>query len=386
MSTAAADYDSTELELFRDNIRRFASEAIEPHYEQWEKDEMWPRELWNAIGEAGLLCVDIPEQYGGFGASTRFSFAILEELSRAGYGALFGCVGMQSDILAHYILNMGSDEQKAEYLPKMASGECVAALGMTEPGGGSDLQAVRTFARQDGDDFVINGAKTFISNGHHADIIILVARTDREAKAAHGISLIIVPTDTPGFSVGRNLSKMGCHSADTVELFFEDVRVPQGNLLGELNQGFIATQVELPRERLTVAAGAVAACEGVLEWTVDYVREREAFGRRVADFQNTQFKLAEYATDTRVHRAFYEECVDKCLRGELDSATASMAKLACTEAQGRVVDGCLQLFGGYGYMTEYPVSRAYVDARIQRIYAGTNEIMKLIIARDLLKG
>jgi acyl-CoA dehydrogenase len=268
----------------------------------------------------------------------------------------------------------------------MATGACVAALGMTEPGGGSDLQAVQTFARQDGDDFVINGSKTFISNGYHSDIVILVARTDREKRPADGISLIIVPTDTPGFKLGRNLSKMGCHAADTVELFFEDVRVPKGNLLGELHRGFYATQTELPRERLTVAAGAVAACEGVLAWTVEYVRERKAFGQRLADFQNTQFKLAEYATDTRVHRAFYEECVAKCLRGELDTATASMAKLACTEAQARVVDGCLQLFGGYGYMTEFPVSRAYVDARIQRIYAGTSEIMKLIIARDLLRA
>ncbi len=379
-------WDHEELELFRENIRRFTRESIEPHYAEWEKAEMWPRELWHTIGEAGLLCVDIPEAYGGFGASTRFSFTILEELSRAGYGALFGCVGMQSDILAHYVLNMGTEEQKSRYLPQMASGECVAALGMTEAGGGSDLQAVQTFAQQDGDDFVINGSKTFISNGYHADIIILVARTDRDARPADGISLIIVPTDTPGFKVGRNLSKMGCHAADTVELFFEDVRVPKGNLLGELNRGFYATQMELPRERLTVAAGAVAACEGVLDWTVEYVRERKAFGHRIADFQNTQFKLAEYATDTRVHRAFYEECVAKCLRGELDTSTASMAKLACTEAQARVVDGCLQLFGGYGYMTEFPISRAYVDARIQRIYAGTSEIMKLIIARDLLKG
>ncbi len=385
MTATQQTYDAAELELFRGNVRRFAKEAIEPYYAEWEAAEMWPRELWNTIGEAGLLCVDIPKVYGGFGASTRFSFAILEELARAGYGALFGCVGMQSDILAHYLLNLGSEEQKTAYLPGMATGACVAALGMSEPGGGSDLQAIKTFAQLDGDDFIINGSKTFISNGFHADIVILVARTDRDAKPAAGISLIIVPTDTPGFKLGKNLAKMGCHSADTMELFFEDVRVPRANLLGELNQGFYATQIELPRERLTVAAGAVGACEGVLEWTIEYTKQRRAFDRSLAEFQNTQFKLAEYATDTRVHRAFYEECVAKCLRGELDTATASMAKLACSEAQGRVVDGCLQLFGGYGYMQEYPISRAYVDARVQRIYAGTSEIMKLIIARDLLK-
>ena len=373
-----------ELALFGDNVRRFIAEEIAPHYEQWEKAEIFPRELWNKLGKQGLLGVDLPEAYGGFGTSFLFSMAIVEEFSRANFGSIGGPMTVHSDIVAHYILNNGSEEQKQRYLPAMVTGACVGAVAMTEPGAGSDLQGVRTTARRDGDHYLINGSKTFITNGQHCDMVIVVARTNLEVAGSKGTTLFLVDTDTPGFQRGRNLEKIGLHASDTSELFFEDMRVPASAVLGEVDRGFAVLMGELQRERLSLAIGAVAAAEGVLEETTDYVKERQAFGAPLAALQNTRFKMAEAATDIRVHRAFVDECKTLLMKGELDVATASMAKVATTEMQGRVADACLQLYGGYGFMREYGVSRAFVDARVQRIYGGTSEIMKELISRSLL--
>ena len=375
---------SEELELFRENVKRFVAEEVLPYYDQWERNEIFPRELWHKVGEQGLLCVDIPTTYGGSGADFLFSMVIQEVFAYANCGAVGGPMAVHSDIVAHYLVNHGSEEQKQHYLPKMVSGECVGAVAMTEPGAGSDLQGVRTTAKRDGDDYVINGSKTFITNGQHCDMVIVVARTNLEVPGSRGTTLFMVDTDTPGFQRGRNLEKIGLHASDTSELFFEDVRVPASAILGELDRGFMVLMGELQRERLALAIGGVAAAEGVLAGTVDYVKERKAFGAPIAELQNTRFKLAEVATDIRVHRAFVEECKASFMAGELDAATASMAKVACTEMQGRVADTCLQLYGGYGFMREYGVSRAYVDARVQRIYGGTSEIMKELISRSVL--
>ena len=373
-----------ELTLFRDNLRRFIEAEIAPHYEQWEQAGIFPRELWHQLGQQGLLGVDLPEAYGGFGANFLFSMAIVEEFSHANYGSIGGPMTVHSDIVAHYILNNGTEAQKQRYLPAMAAGDCVGAIAMTEPGAGSDLQAVRTTASRDGDEFIINGSKTFITNGQHCDMVIVVARTNTEVAGSRGTSLFLVDTATPGFQRGRNLEKIGLHASDTSELFFEDLRVPASALLGELDRGFAVLMGELQRERLSLAIGAVAAAEGVLAQTIEYVKERQVFGAPLAALQNTKFKLAEAATDIRVHRAFVDECKTLLMNGELDVATASMAKVATTEMQGRVADSCLQLHGGYGFMREYGVSRAFVDARVQRIYGGTSEIMKELISRSLL--
>jgi len=375
---------SEEIELFRENVKRFVEEEVIPHYEQWEKDEIFPREMWNKFGEQGLLAVDIPEEYGGFGTNFLFSMVIQEVFAHANCGAVGGPMAVHSDIVAHYLLNHGSEEHKQHYLPKMVSGECVGAVAMTEPGAGSDLQGVRTTAKRDGDDYVINGSKTFITNGQHSDMVIVVARTNLDVPGARGTTLFMVDASTPGFQRGRNLEKIGLHASDTSELFFEDVRVPASAILGELDRGFMVLMGELQRERLALAIGGVAAAEGVLAETVNYVKERQVFGAPLAEMQNTKFKLAEVATDIRIHRSFVEECKTLIMRGELDAATASMAKVSCTEMQGRVADTCLQLFGGYGYMREYGVSRAFVDARVQRIYGGTSEIMKELISRSVL--
>ncbi|PLW81452.1 acyl-CoA dehydrogenase [Kineobactrum sediminis] len=373
-----------ELELFRENVRRFVTEYVVPRYRQWEKDEIFPRELWNTLGEQGLLAVDIPEEYGGFGADFLFSMVIHEEFCRANCAAVGGPMAVHSDIVCHYILNRGSESQRRTYLPKMVSGECVGAVAMTEPGAGSDLQGMRTTARRDGDDFIINGSKIFITNGQHCDLVIVAARTNMEVSGAKGTTLFMVDSDTPGFQRGRNLEKIGLHPSDTSELFFQDVRVSSDAILGELDRGFTVLMGELQRERLALAIGAVAAAEGLIEVTVAYVKERQAFGAPISQLQNTRFKLAEAATDARIHRSFVEECKQLFMRGELDVATVSMAKMSCSEMQGRVADTCLQLHGGYGYMQEYGVSRAYVDARVQRIYGGTSEVMKELISRSVL--
>jgi len=375
--------DAAEIELFRDNVRRFFENEVAPHYEKWEKDEITPREIWNKLGENGLLCVDVPEQYGGFGANFRLSAVVVEEASRLGFSGLASNISVHSDIVAPYILHLGSEEQKQTWLPKMVSGEAIGAIGMTEPGAGSDLQGMKTRAEKDGDQLIINGQKTFITNGQHCNVIVLACKTD-PAAGSRGMSLVTVDTSLPGFSRGRNLEKMGQHAADTSELFFEDVRVGSDQILGGEGRGFANLMNELPRERLILALGSVAACEGMLERTIQYVQERKAFGMSVAQFQNTRFTLADLKAQIEVNKAFCAQCTDQYDLGELTAVNASIAKLMTTELQGKVADSCLQLFGGYGYMKEYPISRDFVDARIQRIYGGTSEIMKEIIARSIV--
>ena len=372
-----------EKELFRDNIKKFLETEVEPNYDRWEKDEIWPRDLWNKLGENGFLCVDIPSEYGGYDASFELSCVVIEEISRAGYGALSSGVSVHSDIVAPYILDLGSEEQKQKWLPKMVSGEIVGAIGMTEPGAGSDLQGMKTSALKDGDDFVLNGQKTFITNGQHADVIVLAAKTDPKL-GAKGITLFTVDTHSAGYEVGRNLDKMGLHCGDTSEIFFSDVRVPVADVLGGEGKGFANLMNELPRERLILGVGCVAAAEGMLDWTIEYTMERKAFGESISSFQNTRYVLADIKTEIELNKALAEKFTKKFVEGDLSSHEASMVKLAASEMQGRVADRCLQLFGGYGYMTEYKISRAFVDARIQRIYGGTSEIMKELISRSLV--
>ncbi|MEE4281259.1 MAG: acyl-CoA dehydrogenase family protein [Pseudomonadales bacterium] len=381
--TQAVQLDQAEIDLFRDNVRKLFEKEIAPHYAQWEKEEILPREVWTKLGENGFLCVDVPEEYGGFGASFRLSAIVVEEASRFGFSGLASNLSVHSDIVAPYILHLGTEEQKQRWLPGMVTGEVVGAIGMTEPGAGSDLQGMKTRAEKDGSDYLINGQKTFITNGQHSDVIVLACKTD-PAAGAKGITLFTVDTALPGFARGRNLEKMGHHCADTSELFFENVRVGADQILGGEGRGFANLMNELPRERLILALGAVAACEGMLERTVEYVKERKAFGVSVAQFQNTRFKLAELQAQIAVNRAFTTQCTNEYDEGKLTAVNASIAKLTTTELQGKVADECLQLFGGYGYMQEYQISRDYVDARIQRIYGGTSEIMKEIIARSVL--
>jgi alkylation response protein AidB-like acyl-CoA dehydrogenase len=381
--SAPAQLDAAEKDLFRDSVAKFLEKEVEPYYDTWEDEGLWPRELWNKMGENGFLCVDMPEAYGGFGASFELSCVVAEEISRAGYGALASGVSVHSDIVAPYINNLGTEEQKAYWLPKMVSGEAVGAIGMTEPGAGSDLQGMKTSALKDGDDYVINGQKTFITNGQHADVIVLATKTDPK-QGAKGITLFTVDCHLPGFEKGRNLEKMGLHSGDTSELFFNDVRVSPSEILGGEGKGFYNLMNELPRERLILGVGCVAAAEGMLEMTVEYVQERKAFGASVADFQNTRYVLADIKTEIELNKALVEKYVQKFMQGELTSSEASICKLASSEMQGRVADRCVQLFGGYGYMKEYKISRAYLDARIQRIYGGTSEIMKELISRSVV--
>ena len=375
--------DESEKALFRDSIAKFLEAEVEPHYDAWEDAGLWPRELWNKLGENGFLCVDVPEAYGGFGASFELSCVVVEEISKAGYGALASGVSVHSDIVAPYILNLGSEEQKSQWLPKMVSGEAVGAIGMTEPGAGSDLQGMKTSAIKDGDDYVINGQKTFITNGQHADVMVLATKTDPK-QGAKGMTLFTLDCHVDGFDKGRNLEKMGLHSGDTSELFFNDVRVSPADILGGEGKGFFNLMNELPRERLILGVGCVAAAEGMLQWTIDYVLERKAFGEPIAKFQNTRYTLADIKTEIELNKALVEKYTQKFIAGELTSEEASMCKLASSEMQGRVADKCVQLFGGYGYMKEYKISRAYVDARIQRIYGGTSEIMKELISRSLV--
>ena len=375
--------DASEIELFRDNVRKFLQVEIAPHYDQWTKDEIFPREVWQKLGENGFLCVDVPEEYGGFGAPFRLSTVIMDELGRAGFGALASNVSVHSDIAAPYILHLGTEEQKQHWLPKMVAGEAIGAIVMTEPAVGSDLQGMKTRAERDGDSFFISGQKTFITNGQHCNVAIVATKTDA-AAGSRGMTLFTVDTSLPGFARGRNLEKMGQHAADTSELFFDRVKVGADQVLGGEGRGFANLMNELPRERLILAVSAIAACEGMIERTRAYVQERTAFGKPIASFQNTRFKLAELHALTVANRAFVDQCISEYEQGKLTAVTASMVKLTTTELQGRVADECLQLFGGYGYMQEYPISRDFVDARIQRIYGGTSEIMKEIIARDLL--
>lgn len=372
-----------DLELFRDNFRRFMKEHIEPHYEQWERDGIMPRHVWNLLGENGFLCVDVPEEYGGYGVPTYYSLMLVEESARAGYSSLSTGISCHSEIAAPYILNIGSEEQKQYWLPKMVSGEVVGAIGMTEPGAGSDLQSMRTSAILQDNCYILNGSKTFISNGQHADLVVLAAKTDPQARAK-GVSLLLLDTHLDGFKKGTNLDKIGLHSQDTSEMFFDNIEVPQNQLLGQPGQGFAYLMQELPRERTAIAATALGAIRGSIDVTTAYVQERQAFGQPIAQFQNTRFVLAQAKIDELATAAFYERNVELYQQGQLDVATAAALKSFSTDMQMKVADNLLQLFGGYGYMSEYPISRFFVDARIQRIYGGTNEIMKEIVARSLL--
>ncbi len=374
-----------ELDILREAVKRFVEREFVPHVSKWDKQGSVDREAWNKAGEAGLLCASIPEQWGGGGGDFRHEIILIEELNKANVSG-FGN-GVHSGIVAHYINSYGSEEQKQRWLPKMASGEIVAAIAMSEPGTGSDLQAVSTTALRDGDEYVINGQKTFITNGMSANLVCVVAKTD-PAESAKGISLIMVETDSVegegGFSRGRNLEKLGLKAQDTSELFFDDVRVPASFLLGpDEGKGFVQLMEQLPQERLIIAVGAATAMETALKLTSDYVKERKAFGKRILDFQNTQFKLAECYTEARIARTFVDDCAMKLLEGKLDTATASMAKWWTAQKQCEIVDTCLQFFGGYGYMMEYPIAKMYADSRVQKIYGGSNEIMKLLIAREI---
>ena len=375
-------YDA-DLELFRDNFKRFMSEHIAPHYEKWEREGIMPRSVWTLLGENGFLCVDVPEEYGGYGVPTHYSLMLVEESARAGYCALSTGITCHSEIAAPYIQHIGSEEQKQYWLPKMVSGEVVGAIGMTEPGAGSDLQAMRTSAILQGDHYVLNGSKTFISNGQHADVVVLAVKTDPQARAK-GVSLLLVDTHLEGFKKGTNLDKIGLHSQDTSELFFDNVKVPKDQLLGNAGSGFAYLMQELPRERTAIAATSLGAIRGSIDLATQYVKERQAFGQAIANFQNTRFVLAQAKIDELATAAFYNQNVALYNEGKLDVETAAALKSFSTDMQMKVADNLLQLFGGYGYMTEYPISRFFVDARIQRIYGGTNEIMKEIVARGLI--
>jgi acyl-CoA dehydrogenase len=371
-----------DVAMIYDMARRFMEEEVAPRYDEFEKNGMVDRACWEKAGASGLLCPSMPETYGGAGGTYAHEAAIIDALGHAGVDG-FGIV-LHNAIVAPYILHYGSEEQKRNWLPRLATGELIGAIAMTEPGAGSDLQGVKTRARKDGNHYRISGSKTFITNGQHANLIVVVTKTDA-AQGAKGMSLIVVETDdAEGFERGRNLDKIGMKANDTSELFFNDVPVPTANLLGhEEGQGFVQLMQQLPQERLLIGGQAIAMAERALAATIDYVRERKAFGKAVIEFQNTQFKLAELKTEATVGRVFYNDCVSRHVAGGLDPATASMAKYWLSDLQGRVVDECLQLFGGYGYMNEYPIARMYRDARVQRIYGGTNEIMKLLIARSL---
>lgn len=370
-----------DLDTFRELARTFCGKELAPNRQRWRQQHHVDRELWHTAASVGLLCLSIPQEYGGGGGTFAHEAVLLEEQARAGDSA-WG-VGLHNVLVAHYLLAYGTEKQKRHWLPKMASGATVGALAMTEPGTGSDLQNVRTKAVRDGDDYVLNGAKTFITNGGQADLVVVVAKTD-PAQGAQGISLLLVEADRPGFRRGRVLDKVGQCGQDTAELFFDDLRLPVTNLLGDTEgQGFVQLMQQLPQERLAIALGSVVALESALDHTLRYTKDREAFGRSVFDFQNTRFKLAEVATEARIARTFVDDCIVRHLRGDLDIPTAAMAKWWTAEHAMRGVDECLQLHGGYGYMTEFPIAQLWTDQRVQMIYGGTNEIMKEIISRTL---
>ena len=368
-------------EAFRDTVRTFCEKEIAPHHDQWEKDGIVPREVWEKAGELGLLGFMMPEEHGGGGITDfRYNAILSEEVTRIGASGI-GFV-IQTDLVSGYLLSYASDEQKARWFPRFCSGEMITAIAMTEPGTGSDLQGIKTRAVLDGDEYVINGSKTFITNGINADLVLVVCQTDPEAGAM-GFSLIAVERGTPGFERGRNLDKIGLKAQDTAELYFEDVRVPKENLVGEPGQGFIYLMEKLPQERLSISVVAAAACRAAIDMTLDYVKERKAFGKPIGSFQNSRFVLAELETEARIAQVFVDESITQHNRGDLTVADAAMGKWWTTELQKKTVDKCLQLHGGYGFMSEYPISKAYLDTRIQTIYGGTTEIMKEIISRSL---
>ncbi|MFI6423005.1 acyl-CoA dehydrogenase family protein [Streptomyces sp. NPDC050842] len=373
---------TADHEAFRATVRTFLAKEVLPYYEQWERDGIVAREAWRAAGRQGLLGLAVDEEYGGGGnPDFRYGAVLAEEFTRAGAPGL--AIGLHNDIIGPYLTSLATDEQKRRWLPGFCSGETVTAIAMTEPGAGSDLQGIRTTAEDHGDHWILNGSKTFISNGILADLVIVVARTTPEG-GAHGLSLLVVERGAEGFERGRNLDKIGQKSQDTAELFFHDVRVPKENLLGELNGAFLHLMTNLAQERLAIAVAGIAGAEHLLEMTTRYVKEREAFGRPLAKLQHVRFEIAEMATECAVTRTFVDRCIAEHTDGALDAVHASMAKWWATELQKRVADRCLQLHGGYGYMSEFPVARAYTDGRIQTIYGGTTEIMKEIIGRSLL--
>src|ERR1700727_1387828 len=372
-----------ENDIFRASVRKFVEREIVPFHAKWEEDGVVPRELWLKAGAAGLLCCTVPEQYGGIGLSYLFDVVVFEELWRSGASGPGFLI--HTDIVATYLLSFGTEDQKRRWLPKMVSGEAIGSLGMTEPHAGSDLKAIRTRAVRDGDDFVINGQKVFISNGQLCDFVVLATKTDSHA-GAKGITLFIVESERTGFKRGRNLEKLGMKAQDTSELFFEDVRIPCSNMLGSEGGGFGLMMTKLAQERLAQAIRSATVTETVIDWTVEYTAGRNAFGQKLADFQNTQLKLADLKTRATVAPGYTDKCISLFMEGKLDPVDAAMAKMFTSELHCETVDECLQLFGGWGYMWEYPIARAYADARVVKIAGGSVEVMKTIIARDMFKG
>ncbi|GIX40410.1 MAG: acyl-CoA dehydrogenase [Leptospiraceae bacterium] len=366
-----------EHEEFRDLVRDFVANEIVPYHDQWEKDKIVPRELWEKAGSMGLLCPNFPTEYGGSGTDFLYNVIVIEELARVGASGVF--FSLHGDVIAPYILHYGNEEQKKRWLPDIIAGKKILAIGMTEPDAGSDLAGIKTTAVDKGDYYLVNGSKTFISNGYLADLVVTVAKTNPE-KGINGISLLVIERGMEGFERGRKLEKIGLHAQDTAELFFNDVKVPKENLLGKEGYGFRYLMSELATERLALAISNMRSAEAVLDMTVEYVKTRKAFGKPVGKFQNTQFKLAEMFTEQCAARAFLDQVIMEYMQGKKVTVEASQCKLLCSELLKRHVDECLQFFGGYGYMMEYPIAKAYIDARVQTIYAGTSEIMKEIIA------
>lgn len=375
---------SSAHEDFRESCRRFIADEIMPHHEAWEERQHVDREVWSKAGEMGLLCLTMPEEYGGLGADRLYSTVQIEELTKAGASGIGWSV--HSDICAPYIYNYGNEDQKRQWLPKLASGETIAAIAMTEPGTGSDLQGIKTRAVADGDDYIINGSKIFITNGYLSDLTIVACKTGEQDQGAANVSLILVEAEREGFTKARPLKKVGLHAQDTCEMFFKDVRVPKSNVLGGeagLNKGFIMLMKELAWERMIIAVMAQATAQAALDSTIEYTKNRKAFGKPIAAFQNTRFKLAEMKTEIAVGQSFVDQCLELVVENKLTVETAAAAKCWSSEMVSRVVDECVQLHGGYGYMLEYPVAKAYIDSRAMRIFGGTNEIMKELIARTL---
>jgi len=370
-------------ELFRQSFRRFLDKEIVPHHLEWERAGITPRDIFTTAGAHGFLGMAIPVDYGGGGvADFRYNHVVHEEIHRAGVSASATGLSLHNDTALPYLMRLCNDEQRSRWFPGLVSGEIITAIAMTEPGTGSDLAGIRTSARRDGDRYIVNGSKTFITNGINSDLVIVVVRTDPTDRH-RGLSLLAVERDTPGFERGRNLEKIGLHAQDTAELFFTDAAVPAANLLGEEGHAFRYLVDNLPQERLSIATNGVAAARAALDWTLDYVKERHAFGQPIASFQNTRFALAEMHTEVEIGQVFVDRCVVAHNAGELSAEEAAMAKWWCSDLQNRVIDQCVQLHGGYGYMWEYPIARAWADARVSKIYGGTNEIMKEIIGRDL---
>jgi len=374
------DFFTPDHEIFRDSVKRFVQEELVPHHHEWEEAKRVPREIWRKAGEAGLLCCDLPEEYGGAGADWLYNVIVIEELAYAGITGPGFMV--HSEMVAPYILTWGSEELKQTWLPKMAMGEAIGAVAMTEPNAGSDLKEMRTRAERDGDHYIINGQKTYISNGQNCDFILLACKTDKNA-GAKGISIVLTEAARPGFARGRNLDKIGLKAQDTSELFFENLRVPVTNRLGDEGGGFKMLMTKLAQERLTQAIRSICVAEAAIAWTVQYTAERKAFGGTISDFQNTQFVLAQLSAETTALRVFTDWCIQRHLTHDLTPVEAAKVKMLVTDLHCKVVDQCLQFFGGYGYMTEYPIARAYIDARITRIAGGAAEVMKQIIARDM---